>query len=208
MRKIGGGPLQRKAAQLHDQSGLLGMGDEVARRDQALDGMLPAQQRLKTRHGAVGQPDDGLVENIELVGGQGMAQFAFQRHAVAGRQHFQLGGIDPGAGAALPLGGDQRQFGILDQGKRVLALRSGGHARRCRARRHFTPVHAIGLPQASASALPIGWGARRGLAKQKSETVAADAEDLRRLAQPGQPIGQHVAGCCRRRHRPGWHEWP
>ena len=96
MGQIGRGALQRETAQLHDQSGLFGMGDEIGRRDQALDRMLPAQQRLKARHAAVGQADDGLVKDIELAGRQGMAQFAFQRHAVGGRQCFHLGWNRPG----------------------------------------------------------------------------------------------------------------
>ena len=81
MGQIGGRPLQREAAQLHDQSGLLGMGDEVGGRDQALHRMLPAQQRLEARHAAVGQPDDGLVEDIELAGRQapGAARFPAPR---------------------------------------------------------------------------------------------------------------------------------
>ena len=65
------------------------MGDEIGRRDQALDGMLPAQQRLEARHRCVGQPHDGLIEDLDLAVAQRMAQIGFQRHAVGARAGFQ-----------------------------------------------------------------------------------------------------------------------
>ena len=82
MGKIVGRPFQREAAQCHDQSGLLGMGDEIGGRDQALGGMAPAQQRLEARHGAVGEPHDRLVENLDLAIVQRLAQIGFQRHRI------------------------------------------------------------------------------------------------------------------------------
>ena len=184
------------------------MGDEIGRRDQPLDRMLPAQQRLEARHAAIRQPDDGLVEDIQLVGGQRMAQFAFQRHAVAGRQVFQLGGIDPGAGAALLLGADQRQLGILDQGR--TDPRSARRVARpmLQGAKTSRVVDRVGPRAGFRQRIADGLGRAARIGEQEGKAVAADAEDLRRLAQPGQPLAPAAAGCGRRRHRPGWHGWP
>ena len=137
-----------------------------------------------------------------------MAQIAFQRHASPRRLGFQLGGIDPGAGAALPLGGDQRQFGILDQGEGIFALRAGGQA------------DAAGREDCGLSR-PIGLAA--GFHQRIADGLAARGADWRnskaKLSPPTRKIcagspkrrsaaRRHLQDARRRRHRPGWHEWP
>ncbi len=57
---------ERETTQPHDEAACFGMRDEIGRRDQALHRMMPAQQRFETRECAVGQPDDRLIEDIEL----------------------------------------------------------------------------------------------------------------------------------------------
>ena len=86
MRQIAGRALQRETAQRHDQARLFGMGDEIRGRNQALFGMVPAQQRLEARNRAVLQSDDRLVVDVELVLTEGAAQIRFERHSIAMRQ--------------------------------------------------------------------------------------------------------------------------
>ena len=211
MGQIAGRAFQREPAQRHDQAGLFGMGDEIGRRDQALDRMLPAQQRLEPRHAAVGQPHDGLIEDVELAVVQRVAQIGFpaprRRRGAIG---FQLADIDPGAGAALPLGGDQRQLGILDQ--RAAGPRS---ARRREPTLAGAKISAAFIGDAagctaSTSASPSACGARRGLANSKRKAVAADAENLRlaRRSAASAARASLLQHRHRRRHRPGWREWP
>ena len=69
-RRLPGGELARRVlqhveAELHDQPALLGGGDEVGRRDAAVQRMLPARQRLEAGDGVVGEADDRLVDDVE-----------------------------------------------------------------------------------------------------------------------------------------------
>ena len=60
--------LEHPRADRHDEPGLLGQVDELVRRDQPALGVLPAHQRLGARRSvAVGERDDRLVEDAELV---------------------------------------------------------------------------------------------------------------------------------------------
>src|SRR5580658_2020170 len=149
--------------------------------------MLPAQKGLKAGHASVRKSDDGLIEDVQLIGRQRVAQLAFQRNAVAGRQNFKLGGIDPGTGPALSLGGDQRQFAILDQIEGILALFSRRQTKAA-GREDLATIQAIrlgtGLRQSIAERL---WRVA-GIGKKKSKAVAPDPEKLRRLSQPREPL--------------------
>src|SRR6185437_15164057 len=126
------------------------------------------QQRLETRHTAIGKADDRLVIDVELAGSQTLAQFAFQRHAVGGRQLLHLAGIDLGGGPTLPLGGNQRQLGILDQGQRLAAF-SAVRKPKAAGREYFAILQLEGTAQISASASPMACAARRGSAKRKAK---------------------------------------
>ena len=100
--------------------------------------MIPAQQRLETRDGAVLQPDDRLEEDLHLVALESAAQIGLQRQAVvAVVAHGRTEDLD--AVAAVPLGVRHRDLGVLQH---LLALRirlrivegnaDGGRQRRSR----------------------------------------------------------------------------
>src|SRR5580692_4356133 len=57
---------ERETAERNDKPACLRMRDEIGRRDDALHGMMPAQQRLEARNRTVTQTDDRLIEYIEL----------------------------------------------------------------------------------------------------------------------------------------------
>jgi hypothetical protein len=59
--------VEHPAAQLDDQPGVLGMGDEVHGVNRAPVGMVPAGQHLEAGEAAGSQRDDRLVEDVELV---------------------------------------------------------------------------------------------------------------------------------------------
>ena len=66
-----GGGAQDPLAELEDQTGLLGDADEFDRRHQPAPGMAPAHQRLDACQLVGEQGDLGLIEELELVTGQG-----------------------------------------------------------------------------------------------------------------------------------------
>ena len=57
------GALEDEQAELDDQPGLLGDGDEFVRRHAAQSRMVPARQRLEAGDGAVLKPHDRLIED-------------------------------------------------------------------------------------------------------------------------------------------------
>ena len=68
--------LQHVEAELHDQPALLGGGDELRRRDAAVQRMLPARQRLEAGDRVVLEPHDRLVDDVEAAGLERLAQLA------------------------------------------------------------------------------------------------------------------------------------
>ena len=61
------GLLEHSTAERDDTAGLLGEFDEVVRCQPAEGGMPPAYERLDPADGAVGEADEGLVFQSELV---------------------------------------------------------------------------------------------------------------------------------------------
>jgi hypothetical protein len=59
-----------------DDAGLLGERDELGRGHVAVDVMIPAKQSLCANCAAVGQPDDGLVDEVQLVAAEGGDEIA------------------------------------------------------------------------------------------------------------------------------------
>ena len=94
--------------------------------------MPPAQQRLEARHRSVRKPHDRLVENLDLLLGQRLVQFGFQRYRIVRRGGSDHVRVNAGACPALPLGVGQRHFRIAEQVERVFyaARRHHAHAYR------------------------------------------------------------------------------
>ena len=89
-------------AEAHDEIRLLGDGDEVVRAHQAALGMLPAHQRLEAGQLLGRQVDDRLIEDLDLVLRQRLAQVALQRDAVvAVGAHLRTEDLDAVGAAAL-----------------------------------------------------------------------------------------------------------
>ena len=114
--------LEDPAAELDDQPGPLGERDELVGADTAALGVLPAQQRLDADDVLVGQPDLGLVLEVQLVVLQSAPQVALQRDLA---QHPQAhrGVEDLVLVAAGLLGAMHRRVGVAQQvlGRRRLA---------------------------------------------------------------------------------------
>ena len=83
---------------------------------------VPAQQRLGADHAAVGQADDRLVQQLELVALDGLAQRGLEVEA-GGDLLLQLVAEQLDAGAAEVLGPVHRGVGVAQQllGRRVRA---------------------------------------------------------------------------------------
>jgi hypothetical protein len=65
-RRIGARPLERPLPHAHDEPGLLGARDEIARRDEPPLGVVPAHQGFEARDLTRLEVDDGLVVENEL----------------------------------------------------------------------------------------------------------------------------------------------
>ena len=112
-RELARGALQHEQAEIDDQAGLLGDGDEFRRRHAAELRMVPARQRLEARDRAVFQPHDRLVQDGDLLALERAAQFGFERQAVGlARAHRRLEHLD--AVAADALGVIHRELGVLE----------------------------------------------------------------------------------------------
>ena len=73
---------QNEHAEIDDQTDLFGDVDEFGRRQPPELRMIPARQRLEAGDGAVLQPNDRLVEDLDLLALQRAAQFGFERQTV------------------------------------------------------------------------------------------------------------------------------
>ncbi len=81
---------QREASQRNDKAGLLGMGDEIAGRNNSPLGMMPAQQRFEARKRAIGEADDRLIEEIELVFVERAAKLRLEGNGIAARERLEI----------------------------------------------------------------------------------------------------------------------
>ena len=114
LAKIARGLVHHVDAEVDDQSGLLGDGEEILRHQPALARMIPAHQRLETGDGTVLEPDDRLVHHLDFIALDRLAQVALQRQpVVAVGAHRRDEDLD--AVAALPLGVGHGELGILQR---------------------------------------------------------------------------------------------
>jgi hypothetical protein len=96
------GGVQHPAADGHDQAGVLGRGDELARHDQAPLGVVPADLRLQPGQPAAGQLDHRLVADGELLADDGPAQRRLEVEALHGPGvHGRVEPPDPGPAGRL-----------------------------------------------------------------------------------------------------------
>ena len=94
------GLLQHPLANVLDQPGFLGQGNELIRTDLTTLWVHPAQQHLGTRHAVVSQHQLRLEHQLQLLARDGLAQLALQLQAlVDGNLHLrgeEMQGIAPG----------------------------------------------------------------------------------------------------------------
>jgi hypothetical protein len=104
---------QHPVTDRHDEAGFLGDGKELLRRQDAVDGMVPAQQRFEAGHRGAGERDDWLIKQLQLLAVDRMAQVRFDRQAVFRRcQHRCI--EDLAAGLAAVFGAVHRGIGVAD----------------------------------------------------------------------------------------------
>ena len=94
------GAAQHPVAELDDQAGMLGDRDEFGRRDLAAGRMGPAAERLDADHGLAALVDDRLVEQLQAVVFDRVAQVGLEQLAV-GEVGVHRRVVDAGAVAAL-----------------------------------------------------------------------------------------------------------
>ena len=102
----------------HDEAGLLGDGDEVARQQQAAFGVLPPQQRLDAGHAPRGQVDHRLVVDAQLAAPQRTAQRVLDVETIDGAGAHRVVEHDPTCPAAI-LRLVHRGVGIADERFRI-----------------------------------------------------------------------------------------
>ena len=112
--ELPGGAVEDEEAERDDQAGALGHRDEIGRRDAAELRVVPADQRLEAGDRLVVEPDDGLIEDLDLLAAEGPAEVRLQRGEVgAVLAERRAEGLD--AVAAEPLGVVHADLGVLDQ---------------------------------------------------------------------------------------------
>ena len=105
------GAAQHPGAELDDQAAVLGDGDEFARRNFAAGRVRPAAERFDADHGLAALVDDRLVQQLQAIVLDRLAQVAFEQLAV-GQVGIHRRVVDAGAVAALVLGAVERHVGI------------------------------------------------------------------------------------------------
>nr|WP_056395588.1 hypothetical protein [Massilia sp. Root418] len=126
--RVGARAFQHPAAQRHDQAAVFRHRNEFGRRNKAMLGVVPAQQRLGPHHGFGGAVELRLVVHGQLAAAERAAQVAFQRGAALGLHRH--GRLELGqAVAAGMLGVVQRGVGIAYQFAHAEAIvREQAHA--------------------------------------------------------------------------------
>ena len=94
--------VQGTGAEVDDEGGFLGEGDEVGGVDRPSGGVVPPEQRLDAHDGAVGERDDRLVVEGEGVGGDGLLEVALEHEP-----------LDDGQAGRLVEDGDLRPACVL-----------------------------------------------------------------------------------------------
>ncbi len=124
------GGAQHPFADRFNQAAVLGHRNEIRRADRSAFGMFPAQQRLEPHQPRRFGADHRLIDQVELVLDQRVAQIVFHLLAVLGalQQLFPIETVDA---APLGLGCIEREVGIADQGFRIApVMRGDRHADR------------------------------------------------------------------------------
>src|SRR5215211_3104732 len=183
------GGVQDPAADGHDQAGVLGQGDELARHDQAPVGMVPADQRLHPGQAAAGQLDHRLVADRELLADDGPAQGRLEVEALHGPGvHGRVEHPDPGPAGRLGrvhghVGVAQQPLGVLvaaaGQADPTLALASTSAARSARSRASVTWARRLSrvarASSGTSASATAGVVSGSGAASPSSSAVAAAA---------------------------------
>ena len=118
LAQIAAHPLYRPTADVADQTGLLGDGDEIARRDLSAFGVEPAQQRLPTQQAQAAGFVLRLVVHLETAILDGPPQFDLQREPLhCPRVHRAVEHPQLIASVRFRLG--HRAVGVLEQALRV-----------------------------------------------------------------------------------------
>ena len=187
------GGVQDPAADGHDQAGVLGHGDELARHDQAPLGVVPADQRLQPGQLAPGQLDHRLVADGELLADDGPAQGGLEVEALQGPGvHGRVEHPDPGPAGRL--GRVHGHVGVAQEPLGVLVAASGQADPDAGPGQHLPPGH--GHRGAQDGRHPLAQGDRLALVgdlgDEHGELVAA--EPGRQVARPQaapEPLGHH-----------------
>ncbi len=168
--------LDDDAADLRHQAGLFRDRDELAGRDHAALGLLPAHQRLDAGDRAVGQRDLRLEVDAERALGDGDLEVALELLAVL-ELAPQLLGEEGVVAAAELLGGIEREIGMDDEVLRIVGVdRIDGDAG-AGARQDGRALEADRLVDARQDALgdAVDVLAAAGARQDHDELVAAEA---------------------------------
>lgn len=188
------GGFQAPGAQRHDETDLLGDGDEFARRDEAARRVDPAHQGLEPADAPGPEVVDGLVMQLEFAVGQGLAQVEFEgTPGLKADVHVDL--EEAPRAPTVGLGTVQGDVGVLEE------LVTTGAVARCEADADadadadLMSVEGVGR----ADHLDDAPGQHRGVvramdvAEDDREFVAAEARDRIDLAHAGTEALGHGA---------------
>ena len=187
------GGVQHPAADGHDQAGVLGQGDELARHDQAPVGMVPADQRLQPGQAAAAELDHRLVADGELLADDGPAQRRLEVEPLHGPGvHGRVEHPDPGPAGRL--GRVHGHVGVAQQPLGVLVAAAGHADPDAGPGQHLAAGH--GDRGAQDGRQPLAQGDRLGLVAdlgdEHGELVAAEpGRQVVRLQAAPQPLGHH-----------------
>ena len=196
---VGAGAVQHPGAELGGEPVVLGGGEEGGRRQQPAGGVLPADERLVAEQRLVGQVDDRLVEEPQLLVLQRVLEVGLQLQrvdVVVGER--TLVDLDAGA-AAVGLGPGERALRLPQQvvGGHVRAEREADAGREG----DLALVHEEGLVQDAEQ--PVGQRPQPGevldVLRHDEELVRTEPDGgVLDPGAPAQPVGdlaeQHVAG--------------
>ena len=191
------GRAQHPLTQAQDEPGLLGHGDELARRNHAVLRMMPADQGLETHHLSCFQADLGLVTDLELVFPQGPAHVRFHLGALDGRTGHFLHVVLESAPSRF-LGLEHGGIGIAQQGMGVMAILGIEADAYADTERELELLHMQRFPQCLLQTLHAVHGALRllqGLHHHGKFITAKAGKGILFPYRASQPLGdllQHL----------------
>jgi len=194
--------LDHPFADLDDQAGLLGAGDEGARQAQTTLGMLPAQQRFRCDDPAIRGADLRLIDQRKLIALDRAAQVAFKLCPLG-----DLGGkpiaemlCTPAAIALGMIHGRVRRAHQIGQRRTVLGPHRDAH-RRTDAHFLIRQVERLGQREQDAATHAVGVAYMRQHGEEDGELVARKPADERlaevalrgkAIGHRAQPVGDHA----------------